>query len=613
MRIKLKGDTDGILKGLKILSKDLNLILDDEGAPLYAIKHKGGVLVDIKKSTIYYERPCHFFRGMLLFVGQMQLGRADTIKEVPSIKRVGLHLDISRNGVLTIDSMKHFLRRMALLGMDLLMLYMEDIYFLKDYDRFGYMRGRYTSDELREIDDYGHDLGIEIMPYIQTLAHMNKILKWDDTWKLRDTEEVIMVGKKETYDFLEKMIKTVSEAFRSNRINIGMDEAKELGLGNYLRLNGYRDRMELMEEHLGNVITITEKYGLRAMIASDMLFHNEGEAADHYKMGTSMECPFELPQTLDLMYWDYFHTDVEEIREFIRRHKCWGKMPTYLGTVRTWESFGTHYEQSFANSEAALNACALEGVEEAVISVWLNDGAENSLFSALPGIFFFAKQVYGGENANFSLLTGADLDSFLLLGKLDNIPGREAGNPSKYLLWQDILLGLFDYHIEGLQVNEHYKKLTKEMEEAIPKMGSYKVLMEMMKEVSNVLAIKSEIGIKVKKAYEEKNIEQLKCIAQESLPDLTNRVDALRKAHRRLWMETLKPFGWEILDLRYGGLSARIESTIKRIGDYTDGAIPVILELEEKRMPFRKVENVLPTVLTYDEIVSVGYQNGPVR
>jgi len=613
MRIRLTGDTDGILEGANLLAGDLNLALDHTGIPIRAVKRSGGVRVDIKNAVIYYERPCHFYRGMMLFTRQLQSGRTEAIIEVPSIKRVGLHLDVSRNAVLTVDSVKHFLRKMALLGMDLLMLYMEDIYFLEGYDRFGYMRGRYTPEELKEIDDYAHTLSIEVMPYIQTLAHMSKILKWDDTWSLRDTEEIIMVGKKETYDFLDLMIKTLSSSFRSKRINIGMDEASELGLGNYLRLNGYRDRMQLMEEHLINVLAITEKYGLRAMIASDMLFHNDGGAADHYEMGDTTECPIDLPENLDLMYWDYFHTDVEEIREFIRRHKDWGKTPTYLGTVRTWESFGTHYTQSAENSNAALAACALEGVEEAVISVWMNDGAENSLFAALPGIFHFARQVYGGEASDFSIWTGADLQSFLLLEGLDVIPGGNGGNPSKYLFWQDPLLGLFDYHAARFDAGGHYKNLTKQMEHAIFRMGSYESLMKTMRKVSKVLELKSQIGIKIKQAYDVGDMEELKYIARDVLFDLMVRVEAARKAHRRLWMETLKPFGWEILDARYGGLCARIDSAAQRLTDYTNGDISAVLELEEKRMPFRQTDGGLPTVLTYDEIVSVGYQNGPVR
>jgi len=629
MQIKLVGDKDCILDGLRLIEDDLFLKIRDTGFTVCAVSRVGGIEVDIQKekATIYYDKPCHFYRGLMLMVKQLKYhgGQAIRICEQPRIKRVGLMLDVSRNAVLTVDSIKHFLRKMALMGMDLLMLYMEDTYFLEGYDRFGYMRGRYTNKELKEIDDYAFLLGIEVMPYVQTLAHMGQILKWDDTADIRDTGEIILVGEEKTYRFIDHMIGTISSQFRSNRINIGMDEAHNLGLGEYLKLNGYRDRMSIYQEHLSRVIEIIEKYGLRAMISSDMLFRNTGGAADYYEMGDEVECAVELNENIDLMYWDYFRTDSEEIREFIQRHKSWGKKPTFLGTVRTWISYAPGYSQSFANSHAALNACAEEGIEEVVISVWLHDSPENSHFASLPGISYFAQQVYNYQASNselrecFLIQTGADFDSFLLLEKLDAIAlpdGRSPeGNPSKFLLWQDVLLGFFDIHIDGLNAGMHYQQLSAAIEKAVPMMGSgpYSLLMVCMRSLCSVLAIKAEIGIDIKSAYDKDDVASLKIIADDVLPRLSDAVERLRVAHRDLWMSTLKPFGWEILDARYGGLRARFETSAKRLHDYTNGTLSSILELGEVRTQYRTDDAILPVMVCYDQIVSSGYQNGPLR
>ena len=627
MLIQFSGDTDGIREGAHLLAEDLQIQTGAVGYPVHVKRRAGGIEVSIQKekAEIFYEKRCHFYRGLMLLIKKFRYcgDEPGRIIEIPRIKSVGLMLDVSRNAVLTVDSVKHFLRKMALMGMDLLMFYMEDLYYLEGYGRFGYMRGRYSEKELKEIDDYAFSLGIEIMPYIQTLAHMGQILKWDEMKDFRDTEEIILVGEERTYHLLDRMIGTLSSLFRSKRINIGMDEAHELGLGKYLTLHGYRDKMQIMREHLGRVLEITEKYGLTAMIASDMLFHGSGGAADHYEMGDKTECAIDLPENMDLMYWDYFHTDTEEIREFIRRHKAWGKTPTYLGTVRTWESFATGYKQSFANSSAALEACALEDVEEVVISVWLNDGAENSLFAGLPGISYFAQQVYNVRATDselkecFSVQTGADFDSFLLLGALDEITtpvGSPAGgNPSKFLLWQDVLLGFFDSQIKGLEMGKHYQGLSECLEKAIPEMGPYRLLMEMMRDLSGVLEKKSEIGVQIKHAYDSKNLSEMQRIANEVLPCISDAVERLRLSHRKFWMETLKPFGWEVMDSRYGGLRARMETAAQRILEYSSGKISAIQELEEDRIPYTKNGRSLPVVLCYDQIVSNGYQNGPVR
>lgn len=62
--------------------------------------------------------------------------------------------DLSRNAVLTVDSFRFMLNKMALMGMNTVMLYMEDTYTIADEPYFGYMRGRYSPAELKEIDDY---------------------------------------------------------------------------------------------------------------------------------------------------------------------------------------------------------------------------------------------------------------------------------------------------------------------------------------------------------------------------------------------------------------------------------------------------------------------------
>lgn len=89
------------------------------------------------------------------------------------------------------------LRKMALMGMSVAMLYTEDTYEIPQQPYFGYLRGRYTQQQLRELDRYAADLGIELIPCIQTLAHLERALHWpQNDPDLRDTEDCLMVGRK---------------------------------------------------------------------------------------------------------------------------------------------------------------------------------------------------------------------------------------------------------------------------------------------------------------------------------------------------------------------------------------------------------------------------------
>ena len=109
--------------------------------------------------------------------------------------------DDSRNSVMTVKSTKQLIRYLALAGYDSLMLYTEDTFDLPGYPYFGHMRGRYTEAELKEIDDYADLFGIEVIPCIQTLAHLSTALRWPDFDGFKDTEHILMVGDERTYAY----------------------------------------------------------------------------------------------------------------------------------------------------------------------------------------------------------------------------------------------------------------------------------------------------------------------------------------------------------------------------------------------------------------------------
>ena len=73
---------------------------------------------------------------------------------------IGVMIDSSRNGVIHPEASQSFLMRLALMGVNMAILYTEDTYEIPGEPFFGYLRGRYTASELRAIDDYAFLFGI---------------------------------------------------------------------------------------------------------------------------------------------------------------------------------------------------------------------------------------------------------------------------------------------------------------------------------------------------------------------------------------------------------------------------------------------------------------------
>ena len=78
----------------------------------------------------------------------------------------------------------------------------------------------------------------------------------------------------------------------------------------------------------------------------------------------------------------------------------------------------------------------------------------------------------------------------------------------------------------------------------------------------------------------------LREICEKELPGIIKNLEAMKDLREDLWMADAKPFGYELMDIKLGGVLTRLDSTGKRIQKYLDGAIVRLEELEEKRLPY---------------------------
>ena len=64
-----------------------------------------------------------------------------------------------------------------------------------------------------------------------------------------------------------------------------------------------------------------------------------------------------------------------------------------------------------------------------------------------------------------------------------------------------------------------------------------------------------------------------------------SRINIFHRAFEKLWFTENKPYGFEVQDLRLGGLMQRIDSCRRRLKDYVNGKLESIPELEEELLP----------------------------
>lgn len=618
---------DGTLfeKGLLEFTEEYGFCLceDADAVAVRAVHAPDGLLAvtgDLEKGVcISYPEKIHFFRGFSRFLQATANGNSSFgIIEKPQFTTNGVMLDTSQgNAVPTVQMVKSFLRRMALMGLNMLMLYCEDGFLVKEEPYFGYMRGKYTEAELRECDDYADLFGIEMIPCIQTLAHLYEPLRWKGVYgDITENATTLLPGEKQTYEFIRHLIEAASKPFRTKRIHIGMDEAWHLGRGKYLDKHGSVPAGEIMIAHLKRVMKIVRSLGLSPMMWSDMFFRAYAPDGDYYNPKTEIpeEAAEQVPPGVKLVYWDYYHYAKDTYESFIEKHRKLGE-PIFAGGIWTWLGFGVNWAKTFSVTGAALTACKECGVKEVFVTIWGDNGAEGNLMASLLGVCLFAEHGYAETSNQYNLrerfcfCTGGKYGDFYNLQYLDEVPGCKPGNPeeknpSKYLMWQDILTGLFDENIKGLSLGAHYASLAEKFRRATERNGDYNDLFTFSAQVAEVLSVKAEAGLHIRKSYLDGDRKKLALYAEQILPGLYEEVKTLRQLHKALWFKTYKPFGWDVQDMRYGALLIRIRSAIEELSDYLNGVLPEIPELLEPRLPYDGKEGLVSYANWYGQIVS---------
>ncbi|MDD3725849.1 MAG: family 20 glycosylhydrolase, partial [Candidatus Ratteibacteria bacterium] len=554
-----------------------------------------------------YARPTDAFRALGTIFGRDIM---TDYTETTNFKMLGIMLEASRNGVLTVENIKCLLRRFALMGINMVMLYTEDTYEVEGEVFFGYLRGRYTKSELKEVDGYAEKFGIEMAPCIQTLGHLQQILQWPVYKKVADTNDILLVGEEETYKLLEKMISSASSPYRSKRIHIGMDEAHGLGTGQYRQLHGERNSFDIMNEHLARVVDICEGLGLRPMIWDDMYFRLGSKEHNYYDLDVQIPegVVKNIPEDVDFVYWDYYHTDYEFYSNFIDIHRnILKKEPIVAPGAWNWNRFWADMPYAYLTIEPCMKCCKDKGIKEALLTTWGDDGMENDIYSILPAVQFFTEIAYTGRADRKSLrerfrgICGTEIEGYEIGSRLDTIPfEKEKGkvdeksancNPSKFLLWDDPLIGLCEPLLEVQGLGKRYGQLARDLQKRIGEDTLSKRLL-FPYQISKVLSIKCDIRKELVAAYQKRDRKKLEKLLLEEVRPLVKETRKLWTIHRDMWLNTYKPFGLEVIEIRYGGLIARLESLEDRLERYIKGEIKSIPEFETKLLKFQEWKSV---------------------
>ena len=505
----------------------------------------------------------------------------------------GVMIDASRNAVPKVSTIKEIIFLCGIMGYSYVGLYMEDTIEIQNEPYFGYMRGAYSKAEIQDMDEYASKLGIEIRPFVQTLAHYNQLAIYEEYQRHMDAEDILLVGDERTEELLDHLIATISSEFRTRNIHVGMDEAFLLGAGKYQERFGLETRDKIMKKQLDIVIKLCEKHGLRPEVWGDMF--------RHYAEDRSW-----IPADLDIFYWDYYSTDEKHYDAEIEKYKKLTDNVCMAAGAWKWTGMIPCNEFSIKAGEASIRSCRKNDIRSFTVTCWGDNGAEASHFSVLPVIYRDSQYAWDDDlpDIAFNVLTGMSISDFM---KIDRINPRHRlaekdirpQNGSKYFLYDDPLMGFFT----SLEKDEDPNLILTGAQDValISKNSDFSYVMESGEALGYAVSHKLKLERKLREAYAARDFDSMREISKEDIPELIKHVDDYYDRFKKQWYAENKPYGFEIQTIRIGGLKQRLLDVSDIIDRYLIGETAEIEELEAKHLPFNYFEEKDPDMICYNQ------------
>ncbi|MBQ2711939.1 MAG: beta-N-acetylhexosaminidase [Clostridia bacterium] len=592
MKLINNGIPSELYSAALICAKECNAEWGNEGVSISAVKKEEAGL-SVSKAEGGYQIGYSTTPEFLLGVSLICAGCAEDINARPGYAELGLMLDCSRNAVMHLTAAKELVRRLAAMGYTYLEMYCEDTYEVEGEPFFGYLRGRYSIEETKELEAYCASLGVDLVPCVQTLAHLNAIFQWGEEYeKVRDVNDILLAGEEQTYTLIERMFASLRKAYRGKRLHIGMDEAHMVGLGKYLDQHGYQNRFEILNKHLTRVIALANQYGFEPEMWSDMYFRLSF-GGEYYVSGDRKlpeEVVGKIPEGVKLIYWDYYHDQTSDYEGMIDLHRTLGEKTLFAGGAWKWAGFAPLNGYSLRTMLPALRACASKQVDDVLVTAWGDNGGECPVISVTPSLLMFACYRFFGEDwqkfASALALSqyGCDYDDMMLMD-LPNLPeeGDFGFTGSKLGLYSDMLLSFAEKRLhEGRRAL--FTPYAEAIEAKTEKAGELQPLFALYAKLCRILALKTQTTVDIYRCYQSGDKAAMQRITEQAIPSILSDINLFYGLFRDLWFRYNKAFGWEIHDARLGGLDRRIRTVQMRLNAWIKGELASVEELEGERV-----------------------------
>ena len=617
IKIKYVGDTF-FIKGLNELKDRFGFELSEDGKNVCANKCTEKIITvnsDGNNTTFTYYDNASFYRAFTIALQKLIEGGGQA-QVKPLIHDLGTMQNCAYT-VINVETVKGLIRDHAIMGYNYIQLYTETTYEIPSEPYFGFKLNKYTQKELKELVEYSKIFGVEMIPCIQTLAHLSQLFNWGAFGDVHDIRDTLLVNYPRTYELIDKMLESVAECFDTEKINLGMDEGYFMGFGRYNWFvdDSKPDRAMLFIDHVKKVLELAEKHGFKKpSIWFDNLFGMNYKGYIDPPEWLWTDFPEYIQKAfpnIRMIFWNYVIRDVNEFSRQVGYIRQLSKDVSFASMAHGYTSFAPENYISAYLVDTAREGCLKNGIDDIMITWW---GGKMSPYALNPAYYDFAERLCESQGIDVELrskfLFGytykefCELDSPNVIGKSASaLTAAEGNNLPFYALANDPLLGKLDMHVP-VGCEDEYKQKSLRMGELSKVDSPYAFIFDFEKTLCELLSVRAELGLKIKDAYDKDDKAQLLKIAK-GIPAIIKETEKFRKKYIEYYMTYSKAYGREAWDIKLGGACSRLRSVAEILKDYAKGKIKNIPELDEERLPINK--NKIGQIISYRDWESASH------
>ena len=363
------------------------------------------------------------------------------IEDAPLFELRGIMLDVSRGKVPRRETLEQIVDLCVSLKLNLLMLYTEHTFRFRRHPQIGAGSSPLDAETLRTLDEYAASRFVQLVPCLQSLGHMEHILRLPAYAHLAETDMAwtIAPALPGASELLADLYDEYLPNFRSPLFNANCDEPWDLGRGRSAERSHELGPGGLYLEHIGRLQELAARHGKRLMIWGDVVHAHPERIA-------------QIDRDLILLDW-WYEADLDYDR--VSRFAQAGLEFLVCPGTSSWNSLFPRVENSLINISRWAAAGRRHGARGLVVTDWGDFGHYNLQGNSWLAFAWAAQESWSGASEPerfdrafsrqlFGDARGETARLYRELGAVHD-PGFAMfnGSPLQYLFFDDLQTAYF--------------------------------------------------------------------------------------------------------------------------------------------------------------------------